>query len=265
MEHLDIWQKVARPPKEALKQIEGGRLKGKTDISPQWRLKVMTELFGPCGTTWGYTIDRLWTETGHGGEVMAFAQVTLWYLLVTEKDTYRANVPGIGGAALVANERNGLYSNDEAYKMAVTDALSVAMKALGVAADIYAGLWDGTKYKELGPSQPQGLERPKSLSAARPPDATHQALKPGDPFVATSPVPPLTLDGELSPEEKWGRLLNKTELGKLTELRRNEGVSAADLREFVLNVFQISDGNQIREHMVGKITSWLKQHGKAVA
>jgi hypothetical protein len=32
--------------------------------------------------------------------------------------------------------------------MALTDALSVAFKALGVAADIYAGQWDGKTYKE---------------------------------------------------------------------------------------------------------------------
>jgi hypothetical protein len=47
---------------------------------------------------------------------------------------------------LVPLEAGGLYANDEAFKMAVTDALSVAMKMLGMGADIYAGLWDGSKY-----------------------------------------------------------------------------------------------------------------------
>ena len=32
--------------------------------------------------------------------------------------------------------------------MAITDALSVAMKMIGVAADIYAGRWDGSRYNE---------------------------------------------------------------------------------------------------------------------
>lgn len=36
----------------------------------------------------------------------------------------------------------------KAYKMAVTDALSVALKALGVGADIYAGKWTVQKYRE---------------------------------------------------------------------------------------------------------------------
>jgi len=40
--------------------------------------------------------------------------------------------------------------------MAVTDALSVALKMLGVAADIYLGRWDGSKYAaEEKPYQPE--------------------------------------------------------------------------------------------------------------
>jgi hypothetical protein len=54
---------------------------------------------------------------------------------------------------LVEQEKNGLHTNDECFKMAVTDALSVAMKSLGMAADVYKGLWDGTKYKTVEPVQ----------------------------------------------------------------------------------------------------------------
>jgi hypothetical protein len=74
---------------------------------------------------------------------MAFAQVNL--VIYGE---FGKVVPGIGGSMMVAQEKGGLRANDECYKMAVTDALSVAMKALGVAADVYMGLWDGTKYSE---------------------------------------------------------------------------------------------------------------------
>ena len=38
---------------------------------------------------------------------------------------------------LIANERGGAHSSDDAYKMAFTDALSVAGKMLGLAGDIY--------------------------------------------------------------------------------------------------------------------------------
>lgn len=260
MEHLEIWQKVARPPKEALKQITGGRLSGKTDISPQWRYKVMTELYGPCGTGWGYSIEKLWTEPGPGGEVMAFAQVTLWY------GANGASIPGVGGAALVAQEKNGMHGNDEAYKMAVTDALSVAMKCLGVAADIYAGLWDGSKYKDGGSQNGTSLERPKALSAARPPDALvadGRAALVAEGKAALGERGVLTLDGELSPEEKWGRLLSQAELRKLFALVDEAGVSTDEMGAFVKERFHIQSRKEIRYGMLTGITDWLKASGKA--
>jgi hypothetical protein len=146
-ENLHLWNAVKQPPKSALKSINAGRLKGKSDINPQWRLQAMTEQFGPCGSGWKYTIDRLWTEPGTDGQVCAFALVSLYYKGVG-LDEWSEAVQGIGGSMLIEQESKGLHTSDEAYKMAVTDALSVAMKALGVAADIYAGKWDGSKYAE---------------------------------------------------------------------------------------------------------------------
>ena len=49
---------------------------------------------------------------------------------------------------LVEMERNGLYCNDEGFKMAITDALGTALKMLGVAADIYQGGNHDTKYQK---------------------------------------------------------------------------------------------------------------------
>ena len=49
MENMDIYDRVRTAPQDALKPITGGRLNGKTDINPMWRIKTLTELFGPCG------------------------------------------------------------------------------------------------------------------------------------------------------------------------------------------------------------------------
>jgi hypothetical protein len=109
-------------------------------------MQIMTEHFGQCGEGWKYTIDRLWTEPGTDGQVCAFALVSVY---TKEKDTSWSDpIPGIGGSMLIAKEKAGLYTSDEAFKMAVTDALSVAFKSLGVAAEIYLGNFDGSKYKE---------------------------------------------------------------------------------------------------------------------
>lgn len=139
-----IWDSFSQPPASALTPIQGGRLKGMTDINPQWRLEAMTEVFGPCGIGWRYTVDKLWTVDGSEDEVFAFATVSLFVL---HEGNWSEAIPGVGGNKLVAREKGGLFNNDESYKMAVTDALSVAMKTLGVASDVYAGLWDGSKFQ----------------------------------------------------------------------------------------------------------------------
>ncbi len=143
MSNLDIWNKLSRPPQSAMKAIGGGRLKGKSDINPQWRLQAVTELFGPVGIGWSYSIDRLWTEPGANGEVAAFALVSV---KVNHGGGWSEPIPGVGGNMLIEKESSGLHTSDEAYKMAVTDALSVAFKALGVAAEVYLGNFDGSKY-----------------------------------------------------------------------------------------------------------------------
>jgi hypothetical protein len=163
---MRYWDKLKQPPSWAIKRITGGRLKGKSDINPQWRYQVMTELFGPCGVGWKYTINRVWSEPGSADQIFAFAEISLY---IKEGDNWSEPIPGIGGSMLVEKEKEGLHSSDEGYKMAVTDALSVALKMLGVAADIYAGKWDGSKYRDAGGSDapaPSGLspENKKRLS-----------------------------------------------------------------------------------------------------
>lgn len=157
-----LWLKVCKPPKSALKRINGGRLNGMTDISPQWRFKIMTETLGPVGFGWAYEIIRTWTETGSDGVVCAFAHVRVKIKLEGE---WSEPFDGIGGSTLIAKEKNGLYTSDECYKMAVTDGLSVAMKAIGVAADVYLGnLSHDSKYSAEEPKQYVNPHEDKSKS-----------------------------------------------------------------------------------------------------
>lgn len=150
-EYMQTWEAMSKPPAHALKTIGAGRLKGKSDINPQWRYQALTENFGPCGVGWKFTIDRLWIEKGHGEEVFAFANISL-YIKVDGK--WSDAIPGNGGHKLVIQEREGVHNNDEAMKMAITDALGTAAKMLGVASAIYEGRWDGSKYRDFHDAQP---------------------------------------------------------------------------------------------------------------
>lgn len=141
---MQIYNNVRKVPDNAVRPIEAGRLKGKSDINPMWRIKVLTEQFGPCGIGWYSEILKEWLETGASGEIAAFVNINLYIKVDGE---WSKPIPGIGGSMFVANERNGLYVSDECYKMAYTDAISVACKALGVGADVY---WDKDTTKYTG-------------------------------------------------------------------------------------------------------------------
>lgn len=142
MSNLDLWEAVRFCPKEAQRTITGGRLNNFTDISPIWRMKVLTEQFGPCGFGWYYEITDKWNEADGLGQIATFVQINLY---VKNGDEWSKPIVGMGGSAFVKKEGSNLHTSDEAYKMALTDAISVSCKALGIAADIY---WskDNTKY-----------------------------------------------------------------------------------------------------------------------
>nr|DAX37732.1 MAG TPA: DNA repair protein-like protein [Caudoviricetes sp.] len=145
MKNLELYNKVREVPQDAKKTISAGRIKGFTDINPMWRIKCLTEQFGPCGIGWYYKTVEKWTETV-GDEICAFVMIEL-YVLYDGK--WSQPISGTGGSRLATKERSGVYVSDECYKMATTDALSVACKNLGIGADVY---WkEGkTKYDQTG-------------------------------------------------------------------------------------------------------------------
>ena len=150
-ENLSIYNQVKEVPQEAKKEIKGGRLSGMTDINPMWRVRQLTELFGPCGFGWSYEITEKRLEQGANDTVAAFVDINLY---VKHNDEWSKPIPGTGGSAFVAKERSGLHTSDECFKMAMTDAISVACKALGFGADVY---WEkgNTKYDTPQPSNGQ--------------------------------------------------------------------------------------------------------------
>lgn len=138
--NMHYYDKFRSVPKEACKEIQAGKLKGFTDINPMWRIKMLTETYGPCGFGWYIADEEHWTET-IGNETGAFCKVAL---RVKVGDQWSEPIIGIGGSKL-AGKGKGDGLDDEAFKMAYTDAISIACKNLGMAADIYYAK-DRTKY-----------------------------------------------------------------------------------------------------------------------
>ena len=146
MENIELYNGWRAVPQDAQKTITGGNLNGKTDINPMWRIKVLTDKFGPVGFGWYTKITEHWSDTETiGGNLERVAWVRL-ELYIKQGGEWSAPIEGVGGSKYAGKGR-GSELNDEAFKMAETDALSVACKKLGIGADIYwAG--DNTKYTQ---------------------------------------------------------------------------------------------------------------------
>lgn len=143
MGNMDLYNALRSVPQEAQKNFSNGRFSG-TDINPMWRIKKLTEVFGQAGDGWWVENVRFWTETA-GGEMLSFCTLELCL-----KD--KRHLFGIGGSKMLKQEKSGAYANDECYKMAYTDALSVACKSLGMGADVY---WDKDRTKYETQDAPQ--------------------------------------------------------------------------------------------------------------
>lgn len=143
MNNMQIYEDARRVPQEAKKTIGAGRLKGFTDVNPMWRIKRLTEIFGPCGIGWRYEPIYRDIQT-FNGETCVFIDIML-YVVDPETGEWSKGIYGTGGSKLVTVEKSGPYVSDEAFKMAQTDALSVACKNLGIGADVYFDK-DRTKY-----------------------------------------------------------------------------------------------------------------------
>jgi hypothetical protein len=156
-QNRSLWDKLQYTEKNFTKPVEG---KGRpmTDINPTWRMKRMTEMFGPVGLGWGWTIEDRWIEEV-GPKKYAYIQLTLWYSLDGGVTRLIAG-PHIGGTDMGQGK-------DEAYKQSVTDAFGKCASMIGVSADIYMGKWDDSKYQN---------EASAAVEAQRNPDLQAPAI-----------------------------------------------------------------------------------------
>ena len=101
MGNLELYQQFRAVPDNAQRAITGGRLKGKTEINPMWRIKALTEVFGPCGIGWKYEITQKWLQPCEKtGEIAAFVDLNLYFLDKTT-GAWSDAIPGTGGLSLI--------------------------------------------------------------------------------------------------------------------------------------------------------------------
>ena len=146
--NMRFYSRVMNTPKEALKAFNNGSFSG-TDINPMYRIQMLTELFGPVGFGWWTNnVSYDFVEAEATNEISVFCQLELY---VKDPETGEVSQPiyGIGGNTYIKQWKTGPKASDEAKKMAYTDALSIACKALGIGHDIWYQN-DKTKYTMYG-------------------------------------------------------------------------------------------------------------------
>jgi hypothetical protein len=132
-------------------------MKGMTDIKPMWRIQMLTEQFGPAGIGWYTEITRMETRDGANGDMLCFMDLNL-FVRDPVSGEWSKPIFGTGGSQLIAQEKNGLRADDDAWKKTYTDALGVACRSLGIGADVY---W-------AGGALPPAASKPKAIETEVP-------------------------------------------------------------------------------------------------
>ena len=120
-----------------------------TEINPMHGRSLMTSLFGPCGTGWGY--DYILPDKPFAG--LLLVKVSLWYkphlIDKTFPEDFIAYVHEAGGAVMEQGDKHVL-------KKALTSGLQRCFMSLGHGSDIYAGFYRHEAVEEgKAASQPQ--------------------------------------------------------------------------------------------------------------
>lgn len=174
MENKDtdrLWAAVCETdPSFTKKFTRGGGFSG-TATNATYLAKRATEAFGPCGIYWGVHVDNeeilqgapiLHGDVVIGHELIHKLRITLWYWF----DGKRGEVQHFGQTTFVGRNKNGTFTDEEAPKKSLTDAMSKALSLIGFAADVHLGLYDDNKYvndlKKKFEPKPEEKPEPKA-------------------------------------------------------------------------------------------------------
>jgi hypothetical protein len=182
-EFLSVWNaSCTTDPRHVKSFSRGGGFSG-TAINHTYQLRKATEMWGPMGGMWGVHIieqglmngapiivedvNEEWTLDEKGERVLTksivhkhsvanesvhFVRIKLNYPVFAKNDSgqdvhiRQGEVEHFGQTTFVGKNKNGYFTDEEAPKKSLTDAIGKALSMLGFSADIYLGLFDDNKY-----------------------------------------------------------------------------------------------------------------------
>lgn len=158
-ENLSIWERFADIDPKFTKGITGKAYKG-TSPNPQYVIRCLTEIFGPVGEGFGWEVVRE-DFTPLGGEVLHWCRIRFWH-------TVRENAfDSYGQTKAMYPSRDGkIIVDEDAPKKSLTDAIIKAASHIGIAANIFLGRWDDSKYVEAVNADFRAEERKTAAPSA---------------------------------------------------------------------------------------------------
>jgi len=192
MSNTSLWEKVCTTDPNHTKEFNrGGGFKG-TAINPTYQLLKATEVFGPVGMGFGWTIAKEDYIPGDSGDVNHVIRLDLWYrvtpqfvAMMPEAADYlgqTCTVTHFGQTIFVGRNKNGAFTDEEAPKKSLTDAISKCLSCLGFSADIHMGLYDSNKYvndrkREFGTEKQATPVKPAEPAKPREPATWNDTIK----------------------------------------------------------------------------------------
>lgn len=138
--NLKLWESVEKTPKEYVKPFKKNNRLSLHTAQAQYVRKTLTGLFGPVGQGWWYKVAYGEIDTS------AFADVTLVYS--TGKDGEFSIGPHRAMFPLITKYDNGdTRIDNDAYMKACTHGLCKCASELGIASDVYEGMFDNPNYE----------------------------------------------------------------------------------------------------------------------
>lgn len=170
--NLSIWDAVQKTdPKYTKAFNRAGGFSG-TAINAVYLIHKATELWGPIGSKWGYR--NIQEEIIKGAPIIINGETVcneLVHKLTIEIFYPDGALTSFGVTTMVGKNKYGPFTDEEAPKKSLTDALTKGLSWLGFSSDVHLGLYDDNKYvsevrKQFDDERKQAANEPKPENAA---------------------------------------------------------------------------------------------------
>lgn len=143
MDNKALWNQAFVTDPRAVKQITGKQYQGSSP-KPYWLIERATDLFGPVGVGWGVTVKSERFERLSEHDVLHVAVVSVWFMQDGKRSESFDQMGGTKACYMTGSGK--LMVDEDAGKKSVTDGMVKCLSMIGLAGDIFSGMWNDSKY-----------------------------------------------------------------------------------------------------------------------